>query len=237
MSISRRSLVLGFLVLSGCGLRADDRAGASPGEAPSVGAQAAAAPRADGTACDCKVAAAAPPPTPSARVTIDAGESPTRGHRNAKVTLVVFTDFECPFCAKAAPRIQSLVDKYRGDLRVVFKNQPLPMHDRARVAAKAALAADEQGKFWPMHDALFASRALDPVSLEATATELGLDLPRWRAAMAGDAIERRLAADVVDAHRLDVTGTPTFFVNGRRIIGAQPLEVFTAAIEEELAAK
>jgi protein-disulfide isomerase len=236
MSLSR-SLVLGFLVLSGCGRGADDRVGTSPGDSVPVARASAPVARADNTACDCKVAATPPAPTPAARVAIEVGESPTRGPRNARVTLVVFTDFECPFCAKAAPRLQALADKYRGDVKVVFKNQPLPMHDRARVAAKAALAADEQGKFWEMHDALFSSRALDPVSLEATATELGLDVTKWRSAMTSDAVERRIAADVVEAHRLDVTGTPTFFVNGRRIVGAQPLEVFSAAIEEELAGK
>ena len=169
------------------------------------------------------------------REAVTLGDAPTLGPRDAAVTIVIFSDFECPFCAKVEPRIMALAERYPGAVRLVFKNQPLPMHERARLAAKAALAADEQGRFWEYHRALFAGRALDRDALESTARELGLNLSRFRTALDGDALERRLAADVVESHRLGVKGTPTFFVNGRRIVGAQPTEVFAATIDEELA--
>ena len=123
-----------------------------------------------------------------------------------------------------------------GNVRFAFKNRPLPIHASARAAAKAALAAGDQGKFWEYHDALFAHQdALDPASLERYAAELGLDVDRFRRTMAADRTEASIAADEVEATRLGVQGTPTFFVNGRRLIGAQPLERFQPVVELALA--
>ena len=118
---------------------------------------------------------------------------------------------------------------------------PLPMHDRARWAAKASLAAEAQGKFWEYHDALFAGRALDHASLEKIAADLALDLPKFRAAMESDAAERRIAEDVVEAHRLEVRGTPTDEELGRRPPPAQllwpPLRLGSDATQDRVRAE
>ena len=152
------------------------------------------------------------------------------------MTIVVFSDFECPFCARSEATLRALIEQYGGKVRLAWKNHPLPFHASARLAAKAALAAGEQGKFWEYHDVLFAHQdALDVASLERYAKDLGLDLDRFRRAMADPGAEAAIAADDTEAARLGVTGTPTFFVNGRKILGAQPLAKFQAGVERALA--
>lgn len=158
--------------------------------------------------------------------------SPARGPEDAPVTVVVFSDFQCPFCSKAERTLAQLDADYPGKLRFVFKNNPLPFHNNAKLAAKAALAAGEQGKYWEYHDALFADGSeLDAESLGRHAEDLGLDIAKFRRAMASKALDAAIDADIAEAKRLDVKGTPTFFINGRRIIGAQPLSVLRAAID------
>ena len=164
------------------------------------------------------------------------GSAPVRGPDNAPVTIVVFSDFECPFCQRSEATLRALVDQYGGKVRVAFRNHALPMHPNARDAAKAALAAGEQGKFWEYHDVLFAHQdALDGASLERYAKDLGLDVARFRRVMASSQIDSALTADEGEAVRLGVMGTPTTFVNGRRLIGAQPLAKFQATVELGLA--
>ncbi len=159
-----------------------------------------------------------------------------RGPARAPVTIVVFSDFECPFCQRTEATMRALADQYGTRVRVAWKNHPLPMHASARAAAKASLAAGEQGKFWEYHDALFAHQdALDQASLERYAGDLGLDVARFRRVMADASTEAAVAADDAEALRLGVTGTPTFFVNGRRVIGAQPLAKFQTVVELALA--
>ena len=168
--------------------------------------------------------------------TIAIGASPTRGSATAPVTVVVFSDFECPFCAKGELTLKELEEQYRGKVRVVFKNSPLPMHEHARLAAKAALAAGQQGKFWEYHDALFAQQdALDRAALDALAKKLGLDVARFDAALDGPALDAALDADLAEAKRVDVKGTPAFFVNGRNVQGAQPLAAFKTKVDQALA--
>jgi protein-disulfide isomerase len=163
-------------------------------------------------------------------------DSPIRGFARAPVTVVAFIDFECPFCAKAQPTFRDLQSAYDGNVRVVFKNLPLPMHDHARMAAKAAIAAGNQGRFWEYHDALFAHQtALDRASLESYAKTLGLDMARFTRDLDAPETEARVAADEAQAHALGVQGTPTAFVNGRRVIGAQPLTVFKATVDKTMA--
>jgi len=160
------------------------------------------------------------------------GSAPVRGPARAPVTVVVFSEFECPFCQRSEATLRALAEQYGTRVRFAFKNHPLPMHPSARPAARAAFAAGEQGKFWEYHDALFAHQdALDPASLELRAKELGLDLERFRRVMADPRTDAALEADEAEATRLGVTGTPTFFVNGRKLIGAQPLARFQAAVE------
>ncbi len=166
---------------------------------------------------------------------IKLGNAPVRGPVDAPVTVVVFSDFQCPFCTRAEATVAELERQYAGKLRVAYKNWPLPMHKNAKLAAKAALAADEQGKFWAYHDALLANqRDLERPALERLARELGLRADRFAAALDSDRVEARVAADLAEAERLHVAGTPTFFINGRRVVGAQPPEAFRAVIDKEL---
>lgn len=164
------------------------------------------------------------------------GASPSRGDANAPVTVVVFSDFQCPFCSRAEATVRELEAAYPGKVRFVFKNQPLPFHENARLAAKAALAAGEQGKFWEYHDALFTHQTqLDRASLERYAEDLGLDLRRFRAALDDSRLDIAVEADITEAHRLKVEGTPTFFINGLRVQGAQPIAAFRAKVDQALA--
>lgn len=168
--------------------------------------------------------------------TIALGASPSRGAPDAPVTVVVFSDFQCPFCSRAEATVRDLEAAYPGKIRYVFKNQPLPFHQNARLAAKAALAAGEQGKFWEYHDALFTHQGeLDRASLERHAEDLGLDLRRFRAALDDSRLDIAIEADITEAHRLEVRGTPAFFINGRSLQGAQPLAAFRAKVDQALA--
>jgi protein-disulfide isomerase len=156
--------------------------------------------------------------------------APARGPASAAINVVLFSDYECPFCARAESIIRSLEQAHPGAVRVVFKNMPLPIHDHAWLAAKAALAAGEQGKYWEYHDVLFVHQnALDRASLERYAADVGLEARRFARDLDDARLEARLEADVADAEALGVKGTPTLFVNGRRIVGAQPLAKLEAA--------
>jgi protein-disulfide isomerase len=183
---------------------------------------------------------AAPRPAPSEpqrpEVTrVEVGTAPVRGPKNAPVTIVEFSDFECPFCKTVLPTLEALQKQYGTKLKVAFKNQPLPFHANARLAAAASLAANAQGKFWEYHDKLFANQqALDRASLDKYAAELGLDMAKFKAALDSKKFDAQITADATEATSAGVDGTPTFFINGRRLVGAQPIEQFKAIIQEEL---
>jgi protein-disulfide isomerase len=188
-------------------------------------------------------AAAAPPPSlaPSAPAApavvkdIQIASSPVKGPKNAPVTIVEFSDFECPFCGRVIPTLKELEKQYHGKVRMAFKHQPLPMHPNAKLAAVASMAAHEQGKFWEYHDLLFANqRQLDRPSLEKYAQDLKLDLKRFRTALDSNKFDAHITADSSEGMRVGANGTPTFFINGRQVVGAQPLESFKAVIDEEL---
>lgn len=156
--------------------------------------------------------------------------APARGPARASITVVVFSDYECPFSAKSEPIVRAFEKAHPNDVRVVFKNLPLPMHDHARLAAKAALAAGEQGRYWEYHDQLFAHQdALDRASLERYADAVGLDPRRFARDLDGPELDARLDADESDAAALKVKGTPTLFVNGHRVVGAQPIAALETA--------
>jgi protein-disulfide isomerase len=174
------------------------------------------------------------PPEPAA-VKVDLGPAPVKGPQDAPVTVVAFSDFECPFCSRAALTVRQLEEEYKGKLRVAFKHQPLSNHPNARPAATASLAAHEQGKFWEFHDKLFANQtALDRASLERYAQELGLDMAKFKEAMDTNKFEAHISADSAQGTEIGAGGTPTFFVNGRKIVGAKPIEVFRKVVDEEL---
>jgi len=175
----------------------------------------------------------APPEPPVQKV--DVGTVPAKGPSDAPVTLVAFSDFECPFCSRAANTVKQMEEEYKGKLRVAFKHQPLPRHANAKIAAVASMAAHEQGKFWEMHDKLFANQtALDRPSIEKYAQELGLDLGKFKASLDSNKFEEYIAKDSAQGTQLGASGTPTFFINGRQLVGAKPPEVFRRIIDEEL---
>lgn len=172
------------------------------------------------------------PPRLDIRINAD---DPVRGPVEAPVTIVEFSDFQCPYCARVQPVLGQLLKKYPSQVRLVFKNSPLPMHHQAKAAAEAALCAGEQGKFWEMHDWLYAHQAdLSGSSISAAAAEIGLDADRFSACVAKHGMMRRLDADMKEARQLGVNGTPTFFVNGRMLRGAQKFQAMDEAVRDEL---
>jgi protein-disulfide isomerase len=184
-------------------------------------------------------AAAAPragePAAPAAVQKVEIGSAPVKGPKSAPVTIVAFSDFECPFCSRVVPTLKQIEDTYKGKVKVAFKHQPLPFHANAKPAANAAMAAHEQGKFWEYHDKLFANqRALDRASLERYAQELGLNMPRFKSALDSNKFDAQITADSQEGMRLGANGTPTFFINGRQIVGAVPFDSFKKVIDEEL---
>ncbi|XXF77966.1 DsbA family protein [Myxococcaceae bacterium GXIMD 01537] len=173
--------------------------------------------------------------TPPPQAATPRSDAPSQGPRNAKVTVEVWSDFQCPYCARGAERVKELRAKYGDQVRIVFRHQPLPMHRNARLAASAAMAAHEQGKFWEMHDALFANqKALDRASLEKVAEGLKLDMHRFRKALDTGAYNNYLDAEQTEAQRRGVAGTPTFFINDTPVVGARGIEEFTQVIDGAL---
>ena len=187
-------------------------------------------------------AAATPPPAPAAapeappsKVDIKIGDAPVKGPASAKVTVVEFSDFQCPFCGRVNPTLKEIEDQYKGKIKIAFRNLPLPFHDKAHLAAEAALAANEQGKFWAMHDKLFANQqALDRPSLEKYAQEIGLNMNRFTAALDSGKFKDKVDSDAKEGAAVGATGTPTFFINGTRLVGAQPADKFKELIDAEL---
>jgi len=162
-------------------------------------------------------------------------DDPARGPADAKLTVVLFSDFQCPFCARVEPSLKQLEEAFPGQVRIVWKHQPLPMHPQAIPAAIAAEAAREQGKFWQMHDRIFADqRALDDATLSRHAKEIGLDVRRYAQAVAAKRGAARIEEDQKLAQSAGATGTPTMFFNCRQVVGARPFEQLRAAAEEEI---
>ncbi len=192
-----------------------------PGTAPAAGEAAPQAP-------------SAPPPSPYREVPLRA-DDPARGPADAKLTVVLFSDFQCPFCGRIEPSLAQLEQAFPGQVRVVWKHQPLPMHPNAVPAALAAEAAREQGKFWPMHAKLFSNQqALSPAVYTTYARELGLDSRRFEQAVSARRGETRIQEDQKLAGQVGANGTPTMFFNCRQVVGAQPFEQLRAIADEEL---
>ena len=175
-------------------------------------------------------------PDPSQRVEIPLGDSPVRGPARADVTIVEYSDFQCPFCARVVSTLTQLIDRYDGRVNLVYKHMPLRnIHPEAAAAAAAAEAAGLQGKFWEMHDRIFRhQRELSDARYVEWARELGLDLERFERDRKSEAVQKRIMRDEEEAARLGVSGTPAFFINGRFLSGAQPIEAFQRVIDEEL---
>lgn len=158
---------------------------------------------------------------------------PSLGPDDALVTVVEFSDFQCPFCSKLAPIIHDLPGRHDG-VRVEFRQLPLPMHEQARPAAIASLAAHRQGKFWEMHDALFeADGKLDDDAIMEMADDIGLDLDQFQHDLNDEAVAAMVDEDMALARQLGVSGTPSSFVNGMFLSGVQPAERFDTLVEQE----
>ncbi len=169
---------------------------------------------------------------------IVAGDSPYFGGKNAKVEVVEFSDFQCPYCANASKILDQLKEKYGNKIKIVFKNFPLPFHKDAHKAAEAGLCANEQGKFWEMHDAMFAAQdKLAVPDLKATAKRIGLDSAKFDTCLDSHKNHAKLTKTIEEGKAAGVKSTPTFYINGQQIMGAQPIQVFTDLIDEELAKK
>lgn len=164
---------------------------------------------------------------------INTAGSPTRGPADAPVTIALFTDFECPYCRKVEPLIAQVQEKNAKNVKVVFKNMPLQFHKFADPAARAALAADMQGKFWEFHDELFALEKLTIEIIENIAVKLELDVDKWKKDMESLEVRKRINTDVQDAQKAGVTGTPTVFINGR-LLKNRSMQGFQQMINMEL---
>lgn len=162
---------------------------------------------------------------------------PQRGAAKPKVEILMCGDFDCPYCRKSTATLAQLLQDHPNDVAVFFRNHPLPMHVNARAAHRAAIAADNQGQFWPMFDLLYADTSKrSDAELEAMAKQLGLDVKQFRQDVTAIQTEARIDAELGYCEQaLDASGTPTFFINGIKLVGAQPLAQFEALVQAELA--
>lgn len=174
-------------------------------------------------------------PDPAERYRVPVSGSAFTGPGDAKVTLVMFTDFQCPFCKRASRTMVDLQKIYGDDLRFVLKHNPLPMHRKAKPAALAFEAARKQGKEWKLHDLMYAnSRELSDEDIERWAKDAGCNLRQFRSDLGIASAVRRVDDDQALATRVGARGTPAFFINGRYMSGAQPEAAFRKLIDEEL---
>lgn len=190
-----------------------------------------------------KELAAAPPvrparirgPDPAAVYSFKVGDARVKGKANAWVTVVEVSDFQCPFCRRVNTTLDQVMETYGDDVRIVFKHNPLSFHKRALPAAVAAECAGEQNGFWKMHDKLFENqRELEDDDIDRYASELQLNMKRFRKCVKEERHKPRITGDQQYATGLGARGTPAFFINGRYLSGAQPFPAFKALIDEEL---
>lgn len=174
---------------------------------------------------------------PRATVTLRPG-TPVQGPADAPVTIVEWSDYQCPFCKRAFPTIEQVLNEYKDKVRYAHLDYPLPFHQMAMPAANAAHCASEQGKFWEYNNNLYSVAGdLGPADLTKRATDLGLDGAAFEACTAAKKHESAIKTNYDDGSALGVTGTPAFFINGRMLVGAQPIEQFREVINDELSRK
>jgi len=165
-----------------------------------------------------------------------AATGPSRGPDDAPVTIIEFSDYQCPYCKRAEPVIDQILERYPEQVRLVYRHFPLDnIHAEARQAAHAAVCAEAQDAFWPFHEALFAREKLDREALLGYAEELELDTEAFEACLEAPETKQRVTSDLAAGREVGVTGTPAFFVNGVPLRGARPLADFVEVIERELA--
>lgn len=172
---------------------------------------------------------------PRVNVAVDPGD-PVKGPANAPITIVEYSDYQCPFCARINPTLDQVRKVYGDKVKIVFKDFPLPNHPEAPKAAEAAHCAGEQGKYWELHDRMFANQqALQVPMIKQYATDVGLDMNAFNQCLDSGKHAARVAENLRSGEALGVGSTPTLYVNGRPVVGAQPFDYFKAVIDEELA--
>jgi protein-disulfide isomerase len=172
------------------------------------------------------------------RQAVAAANGASKGSATAPIEIIEFSDFQCPYCQRVNPTVERVLSTYGDRIHFVYRHFPLANHPDAKPAAEASQCADEQGKFWPYHDKLFASPSrLNEPDLKQHAAELGLDAPRFNACVESHKYKAQVELDMRAGEEAGVNGTPAFFINGRMISGAQPFEAFKQIIDEELALK
>ena len=178
------------------------------------------------------------PEPPEPRFQVAVGDSPYLGGKDAKVTVVEFSDFECPYCVKASKVVQELNQIYGDKIKIVYKHFPLSFHPNAQKAAEAGICATQQGNqyFWELHNAMFADyRNLTIGSIKDKAKDLGLDYQRFSDCLTSGQNAEKVTQDIREGIDVGVSSTPAFFINGLLVKGALPLEVFVEKIDQELA--
>ena len=173
-------------------------------------------------------------PPPRFVTELDDGVSPAKGAAKPVVTIVEFSDFECPFCSQVQTTLKQVMENYAKDVRLVFKHLPSEGHRNSLPAARAAYCAAEQDRFWQFHDALFASRKLSPPVLEEIATDLGLGMAKFRACLNSEQSRNAVVKDIEAARLFRIDSTPSFIVNGKLVKGALSFAEFQKIIEREL---
>ena len=165
---------------------------------------------------------------------LDDGVSPAKGSAKPLITIVEFSDFECPFCSAVQATLKQIMQTYGKEVRLVFKHMPLEGHQNSLPAARAAYCAAEQDRFWQFHDALFASRELSPVLFDEIAADLGLGVPKFQACLSSENSRTAIIKDIETARLLRIESTPSFIVNGQLVKGALSFADFQKIIEREL---
>jgi protein-disulfide isomerase len=168
---------------------------------------------------------------------VQVGEAPIAGGQNAKVTIIEFSDFQCPFCKIAAETVGELKTKYGNKVKLAFRHFPLNIHPQARPTSEASMCVNEQSvaKFWKFHDLAFQNqKALDAASLEKYAKEVGANVEKFKECMSSKKFAKAVQDDMAYGEKLGLKSTPTFFINGRLVSGALPLDKFSEIVDEEL---
>jgi protein-disulfide isomerase len=170
------------------------------------------------------------------RVNVAVDDDPFLGPADAPVTIVEFSDYQCPYCSRAEPVVKQILEKYKGKVKFVYRDYPLSFHPFAAKASEASQCANDQGKFWEFHDALYADQSkLSVPDMEATAGRLGLDAEKFKSCMDTGKYTAEVSKDIADATKAGVNSTPSFFINGVAVVGAQGPEAFSDIIDQELA--
>lgn len=183
---------------------------------------------------DAKVEIKLEPP----RATVEVGDNPSKGPKNAPVTIIEFTDYQCPFCGRVRPTVNQIMDKYKDQVRYVLRDYPLPFHGDSKKAHEAAHCAGDQGKYWEMNTLLFKNQnALQVSKLKDYAKEIGLNQGKFDKCLDSGKYTKKVDENQAYGGKVGVNGTPAFFINGIALSGAQPIGAFTEVIDSELANK